>query len=447
MEHSLSPVAIESPIHQVTSLCPECLNTIPGRVVDTPGGVVMKKECREHGFFETPVCSDLAAYERIRHWPRKVTAPARPALPVARGCPHDCGLCPEHDQHTCLAILEVTSRCDLHCPVCLADSRAQGRDLELGVIETALKKLLQAEGGAPPLQLGGGEPTRHPELVDIVRLAARLGFVKTEIETNGLRLARSPELAQRLGDAGLTGVYLQMDGLSDEVFRFLRGADLLATKQRAIDNCLEAGLQVVLSVTVVPGVNDGGLWQMIRFAVARRLTGINFQPIALSGRYPPRLARSGERMTAGHFMREVERQSGGQLLAADLMPLSCPDPRCGLLSYVLIKGGRPLPLRRFLQEQKLVDHVADLSDWDSVIGSLISGNPDNCGCGNSCAPQAEPADVLLGADFFSIGFHGMMDAYSFDLDRARRCCVHLLSADGTLIPFCLNNIMYRKAAG
>lgn len=430
-------------IHEVTSMCPVCLVTIQGEVVGTPRGLVMQKACPEHGAFECVVSSDQEAYQRMRETPRIVSLPARPAMPEAKGCPDDCGLCPAHEQHTCLAIVEITSRCNLPCPVCLADATAHGTDLPVKQVVSALEALRHAEGGVTPLQIGGGEPTLHPELTAIVREARAMGFKKIEIDSNGLLLARGPELAKKLRAAGLSGVYLQMDSLGAEESVYIRGRELLRHKLRAIENCRAAGLQVVLSVTVVPGVNDRELWELIQFGVEQRLTGVNFQSVVLSGRYPTALAEKGERFTAGHFMRAVEEQSGGRLKANDLMPMSCPDPRCGLLAYVVVtKEGELIPLSRLLDDQKLTKFVADLSDWETLLRQLGCEGA-NCGCGDSPAAVAELADLLEGAECFSIGFHGMMDAYCFDQERARRCCVHKLTAEGKLIPFCLYNMKYR----
>lgn len=406
----------------------------------------MKKVCPQHGGFECIVSSDLAAYERMRRSPRIVQLPAQPAMPVAKGCPDDCGLCPAHEQHTCLAIVEITSRCNLPCPVCLADATAEGTDLSVTQVASALEKLLQAEGAATPLQFAGGEPTLHPGLLDIVRKARDMGFRKQEVDSNGLLLASRRSLAGDLRAAGLTGVYLQMDAIDAEASSYIRGRDLISQKLRAIENCRNAGLQVVLSVTVVPGVNDQHLWDMIRFAAERRLTGVNFQSVVLAGRYPAALAANRQRFTAGHFMREVEAQSAGRLRAGDLMPMSCPDPRCGLFAYVVVKrDGELLPVNRLLGDERLRQHVADFSDWETLLRQIGCAS-SSCGCGGGNNALDELVALLDGAECFSIGFHGMMDAYSFDRERAQRCCVHKLTAEGKLMPFCLYNMKYRPQA-
>ena len=432
----------EPALHPVTSLCPECLRTIPGQVTSTGGAVVMGKVCAEHGAFECVVSSDPQAYERMRDWPGLQRSPEQTAMPEAAGCPDDCGLCPAHEQHTCLAIVEITSRCNLDCPVCLAASTAEGEDLTVDQVAAALGKLLQSEGAAVPLQFAGGEPTQHPDLLAIVAKAREMGFTKMEVDSNGLLLAKHPGLAKDLRAAGLSGVYLQMDGLDPREHSFIRGRDLGPEKLGAIENCQNAGLQVVLSVTVVPDVNDHRIWDLVRFGIERRLTGVNFQSIALSGRYPDGLAQRAERFTAGHFMREIEAQSGGELLASDLMPMSCPDPRCGLLAYVIVtKDGALVPVNRVLGDQRMIEPVAEFTDWEPLLRQI------GCGCGPDADQMNALADHLDGAECFSIGFHGMMDAYSFDVDRARRCCVHKLTKEGKLMPFCLYNTKYRPGEG
>jgi uncharacterized radical SAM superfamily Fe-S cluster-containing enzyme len=198
----------------------------------------------------------------------------------------------------------------------------------------------------------------------------------------------------------------------------------------------------VLSVTLVPEVNEHSIWDMIQFAIRQRLTGINFQSVVLAGRYPARLSKS-IRFTAGHFMREAESQSGGKLLATDFSPMSCSDPRCGLLAHIIVtRSGDLLPLRRVVGEEALRQHVADFSDWDVLLKQL-GCDTAHCSCGDEPDAREKLADVLQGSECFSIGFHGMMDAYCLDVERARRCCVHKLNMDGKLMPFCLYNMKYR----
>lgn len=437
----------EKKMNQVQSLCPECLKIIPAVIRETAAGVVMEKVCPNHGPFQATISTDLETYDRLSHSSRKVTKPLSYGTALDRGCPDDCGLCSVHEQHTCLAILEVTSRCDLMCPICLASAEAVGRDLSLEAVEYALQTLLRREGHAIPLQLSGGEPTLHGDPEKIIRLAASLGFKKIEIDSHGLGLSRDPFLAEKLREAGLSGVYLQIDGLTRVISELIRGKDLVEEKLKAVENCKRAGLQVVLSVTVVPGVNDQHLWSMVRFGIEQKLTGINFQPLVRSGRFPKAFGVRLGQFTVGHFLHEIERQSDKRLLVGDLSPIPCPDPRCSVITYALIHRGELVPLNRVYGEKQLMEPLADLSDWGTMIGHIQEKKLVPCGCSGSCGPGEIDGDLFLQSDFFSIGCHGMMDAENFDLERARRCCVHELTPEGRLIPFCLYNIKYRQRRG
>jgi len=427
------------------SLCPECFRVIPADLKETATELLLSKLCPVHGTFETPVATDLAAYKTIAGAPRQVKLPPRFGSSHGKGCPDDCGLCPAHDQHTCLAILEITSRCELGCPICLSSSCVSGEDLSIDQVKVGLSSLISQEGRVAPLQLSGGEPTLHPQLSKIIATADSLGFTKIEIDTNGIRLAEDPSFAERLREAGLTGVYLQMDSLQPDVCRRLRGKDLVDRKLKAIENCQTADLQVVLSAMVVPGLNDHLLWEMVLFGVEKKVTGVNFQSLTLSGRVPGSLFNHSRRFTQTHFGRSLEEQSGGTIKAADFTPIPCPDPRCGALAYVLIRNGRLMPLGRIVEAESLLGPTAGLSDWGALIRQLDEGG---CGCIKGCVPDNDDPFLALGeifvdSDFFSIGYHGMMDAYDFDLERARRCCVHELTPEGRLIPFCLYNVKYR----
>ncbi|WP_439950907.1 radical SAM protein [Desulfatitalea tepidiphila] len=429
-------------LDQTLSLCPFCLKTLPATIrLDARGEVWMEWVCPEHGPQTSPVCPNLESYLSIRNIPRKVKKPAAQRESTDAGCPNDCGLCPAHKQHTCLAILEITNRCDAGCHICLANSVEHGCDLSIEAVEFALRRFIHYEGAPAPLQLSGGEPTLHANLCSIIRLAQSLGFRKIEIDTNGGVLSENQDLCFKLKEAGLSGIYLQMDGIRSDISRRIRGRDLTASKLKAIDNCKRSGLQVVLSVTLLPGLNTNYIWEMVQFGIHQGLTGVNFQPVVLSGRYPQDLpAERSSRLTLGHFQKKIETQSGGIVCVGDMQPIPCPSPLCGAMAYVIISNGKITPLNRLVGKDSLSGFLADQSDWEEVLKCL----DEDCSCGRPCLSGIGNSDSLSGAhDFFSIGFHGMMDAFSFDIERAKRCCVHELLPDGRLIPFCLYNTKYR----
>lgn len=405
----------------------------------------MEWVCPEHGPQSDLVCPDVNVYQDIRRIPRKVKKPAAYYREsIGAGCPDDCGLCRAHEQHTCLAILEITDRCDAGCPICLSDSIKDGRDLSVATVESALRNLIDKEGAPVPLQLSGGEPTLHEGLTSIVRAAHSLGFGKIEVDTNGRTLAQNQDLCFRLKEAGLSGIYLQMDGIRPDISLKIRGRDLTAAKMKTIEACKRAGLQIVLSVTVVQGINSDRMWEMVRFGIEQNLTGVNFQPAVRSGRYPPDLlGNPSKRLTLGWFQKEMEVQSHGALLAGDMTPIPCPSPLCGAMAYLMICDEKIVSLARILEQGRLSNYLADQSDWEQVLSDLHG----SCGCARECRPDMPvPVQFSGGQDFFAVGFHGMMDAFGLDIQRARRCCVHELLPDGRLIPFCLYNVKYRTPA-
>ncbi len=430
-------------LEETKSLCPNCMQVIPARIYSDGVRVFMQKECTLHGIFQGLIWSDYQLYQRSFQFNRKKTKPAEGATSVIRGCPYDCGLCPEHKQHTCLAILEITDKCNLNCPICLASSPKMSEDPNIEQIEDALKKLLGYEGRSTSIQLSGGEPTVRQDLADIINIARDLGFKSIEIDTNGIELAKKPKLAKELADAGLTGIYLQFDGLTAGVQESIRGSyiDLLAIKEKAIERAKKVGLDVALAATIVKGVNDNQLWEIIRYAIKKDTKGVNFQPFAALGRFPPKLFNPMDRVTVPDVVKGIEMQSGGQLKTEDFVSIPCPDNRCAVLTYLIIKNGKITPINRIVDAQNIVDYYAEPADFDEVLKAaseiLCGVNKDNVPC--CSAPMGS-----LEGQYFSIGCHGLQDIWNIDLNRVKRCCVHELTIEGKLVPFCLFNITSQK---
>jgi len=429
-------------VEETKSLCPVCLAPIPAKLVSDGSSIYVDKVCAVHGRFLALISSDAERYLASSKLVHKPIPFAKPATEAKRGCPLDCGLCPEHKQHTCLAILEITGNCNLCCPICLASSKAEGGFmLTMDEFKDALISLLAHEGKATPLQLSGGEPTTHPKLIDFIAEARRLSFKYVEINTNGIALAKKGELAQTYAEAGLNGIYLQFDGVSDDVYRHLRGADLLRIKEEAIYNAKKAGLNVVLAVTAVKGVNDHQLWEIVRFGLKRGVNGVNFQPFAMQGRYPSNQSNPLERITNYDVARLIEEQSNGVIKTDDFLPIPCADPRCQIMSYLAVGKKSVIPLTRLIDKQDMQEYYRSFTNADQMeaaIKELRKTLNDLCGCNptqNVCSfPMSEP-----NARFFAVSSHAMMDVWNADVHRLERCCIHELTPSGKLIPFCLYN--------
>src|SRR5436190_4231435 len=210
---------------QTTSLCEDCLALVPAKLIGEDGGVYLLKRCREHGVQKTLISDDVDYWKSQKDWLKPGDRPLSPQTRTDHGCPYDCGLCPDHEQHSCLAIIEVNEACNLSCPVCFADSSTRRTGHRpLAQIESMMDTLVASEGEPDLLQLSGGEPTIHPQFFEILEAARRRPIRHLMVNTNGLRIAREPGFAERLAEyrPGFE-VYLQFDSLKREALMALRG--------------------------------------------------------------------------------------------------------------------------------------------------------------------------------------------------------------------------------
>ena len=243
---------------QTTSLCETCLETVPAKVIIEDECVWYLKRCRAHGVQKTLISDDLAYWRSQKDWLKPGDRPLHAQTRTEAGCPFDCGLCPDHEQHSCLAIVEINSACNLACPVCFADAEdMHGGHLSLAVIEGMLDALVESEGEPDLVQLSGGEPTLNPHFFEILDAVKRRPIRHVMINTNGLRIAQEPEFVDRLASyAPRLEVYLQFDSMDDDALMNLRGARLSRIRQAALEQLERVGLSTTLVAVVKRGVND-----------------------------------------------------------------------------------------------------------------------------------------------------------------------------------------------
>ena len=304
----------------------------------------LDKSCPEHGYFRTIIWRGPPSYQSWTGPEKRPSPPELCSTSVSKGCPFDCGLCPEHRQHSCCVVLEVTERCNLSCPVCFAESRTLATDPEIATIESWFKLLLSA-GGPYNIQLSGGEPTLRDDLPEIIQIGRSLGFSYFQLNTNGLRLAYDIGYVRRLKAAGLSCVFLQFDGTNDAIYNTIRGTALLSAKTKAISNCADQHLGVVLVPTLVPSVNTGDIGGIIDYALARMpaVRGVHFQPISYFGRYP-KPPRDCDRITIPEVMNQIEQQTAGRIKAAELRPPAAENAHCSFHgNFVLTADGTLKP--------------------------------------------------------------------------------------------------------
>lgn len=439
----------ETILSTTESVCPECLALLPAARVLRDDAIYLRKICPEHGTFETVVWRGADLYAG---WARpKIPAyPERPGMAVTHGCPYDCGLCADHHQQTCTALLEITQRCNLHCPVCFADAAHQPPpDPDLATIESWYRMLL-ASNGTCNVQLSGGEPTVRRDLPEIIRLGRELGFGFIQINTNGLRLAEDPAYAATLRAAGLSSVFLQFDGTESNIFEALRGRPLLQQKIAAIENCAANDIGVILVPVLQPGINDHNVGEILRFALryAPSVRGVHFQPISYFGRYPI-APTDADRLTIPDVMRLVVDQSDGLVAPDALAPGGCENALCSFHgNFVLMPNGRLIPWSKN-EPQGCGCQPTSAAEGAAKARSFVASNwiALDAVVPVSNGPSLGEWDVLLQrakTHTFFISGMAFQDAWTLDLERLRDCCIHTVSPDGRLIPFCAYNLTDRN---
>jgi uncharacterized radical SAM superfamily Fe-S cluster-containing enzyme len=339
---------------QTQSLCETCLKLVPAKILIDGDDVWYQKRCREHGVQMTKISSDAAYYKAELSFLKPGDRPLEVQTKTDFGCPYDCGLCPDHEQHSCLAIIEINEACNLTCPVCFAgSSQAATKQLDLPTIGRMMDALVASEGEPDLLQLSGGEPTIHPDIVQIIDMARERPIRHLMINTNGLRIASDPAFADALAErrAGLE-VYLQFDSLRPEALKALRGADLSKVRRNALEALEARGISTTLVCTVKKGVNDDEMADIIAHALQYRcVRGVTFQPIQDAGRnldFDPKT----DRVLLTDIRRRIVEDSGifGE---SDMIPLPC-NPTAISIGYGLRNGEQVVPVTAMIPKDELV---------------------------------------------------------------------------------------------
>ena len=440
-------------ISTTDSVCPVCLRRIPAQRVAEADGIYMEKTCPEHGDFR--VLLWRGPLEEYNSWERQKQQPADHYCHthVEQGCPYDCGLCEEHLQQVCCVLLEVTQRCNLHCPVCFASAGGTSDDPSLEEIGIWYDELLKA-GGPFNIQLSGGEPTMRDDLADIIRLGKEKGFTYFQLNTNGLRIAEDYDYLQALVQAGLNNVFLQFDGLTERPYEVLRGKPLLKTKLAAIENCRKAKVGLTLVPTIAPGVNDDQVGDLLQFALQKMpvVRGVHFQPVSYFGRCD--LEHGEDRITIPDMLRYMEEQTDGLIRKADFLGGGAENSYCSFHgNFMQMPDGTIKAIRNdsadccCTSSKQSREFVA--RRWSAA--PVVTAGPQSC-----CTAAAKPAetdccggqqtslfDVFLERiENYTLAVSGMLfqDAWNFDLERVRSCYLCEFSPQRKIVPFCAYNL-------
>jgi uncharacterized radical SAM superfamily Fe-S cluster-containing enzyme len=465
------------------SVCPECQKVLPAEIFEKDDKVWIAKACPEHGEFEELYYGDYQMYEKARSFARDGKGVSNPNVdkenPV---CPYDCGLCKMHKSHTALANIVVTNRCDLACWYCFYYAQKMGYVYEptLEQIRFMVKNLV-GEKPVPcnAVQLTGGEPTLREDLTQIIKICKDEGIDHVQLNTNGIKLSQSPSLAMRVREAGVNMLYMSFDGVSEKT-----NPKNHWEVPKAMENCRKAGIGIVLVPTVIKGVNDHELGDILRFGFKNNdvIRGVNYQPVSLVGRMPKK-EREGFRITIPDAIKRIEEQTHGEISREDFYPVPSIMPitnfveaitkkqkyslsthfSCGMATYVFNDNGKMLPITRFVDVEGLFRYLDTLADEIRRGKSRYTAGLNLMFRLNSFIDKSKQPkgfslskmiyNALMKHDYRALGaFHhkslfvGMMhfmDQYNYDVERVKRCCIHYATPDPKMpiVPFCAFNVM------
>ena len=469
-----------------TSLCPECMSRIPMRIYEQDGVIYLEKTCPQHGRFEDIYWGDAELFKWFYgNWynARYVgTGLENPHTKIVSGCPFDCGICPQHKTPTILGIIDVTNRCNMACPVCFAYAGASNYVYEPS-FEQIVEMIKLLRNNSPwacnALQFSGGEPTIRNDLPDLIHEAKKAGITHVEVNTNGLRIAEDIEYFKTLLDAGLSTLYLQFDGLREDIYKTTRArTNLVPIKQKVIDNARRIGLEsIVLVVTLAKGVNDKDLGAIVDYAVKNHdvVRCINIQPVSMAGRLQKDEMRK-LRITIPDAIKEIEEQTNGVVSKWDWRPVNWPvpmtkgmgvirnkvypdftmHPMCGAATFLVVdKDGSYKPIMNYVD----VDRFAEVF-W-GVYYSGAKGKKTMAKLKMLKLLPMAKSDLVRGlirnvitkgsyealGDFMRrivmIGIMHFQDVWNFDLERAQRCAIHYVTPDMKVRSFCTYNSIHR----
>ena len=436
------------------SLCHHCLALVDTKIVFQDEKVWMLKHCKTHGEMRSMIADDVNYYKQLRNYNKQSEMPLKFNTKVHYGCPYDCGLCTDHEQHSCLTIVEVTDRCNLACPTCYASSAPNyGRHRTLEEIEKMFDTVVANEGEPDVVQISGGEPTVHPEFFKILDIAKSKPIKHLMLNTNGIRIAKDIKFVEKLATYMPDfEIYLQFDSFKPEVLEKLRGEDLTEVRKKAIGHLNQFNISTTLVITLQKGENDDEIGQIIEYALQQKcVRGVTFQPTQVAGRNDNYDDISG-RITLTEVRRKIYEQYP-VFTPQDLIPVPCnPDALC--MAYALKIDGEVFPMTHLINPEDLLNNSKNTIVFEHdeklkthMLNLFSTGISVDCAEGEfselmCCLPRVQ-SDTLNYNNLFRILIMNFMDAHDFDVRAVKKSCVHIVSDKMKIIPFETMNLFYR----
>jgi 7,8-dihydro-6-hydroxymethylpterin dimethyltransferase len=440
------------------TICSTCYRKLEGKIVFEDGRVFLLKRCPQHGSEKILLADDVDYYRRCREvFIKPPEMPAHYNTPVQWGCPYDCGLCTDHEQHSCLSLIEICDACNLRCPICYAESGPERQEFRsLSQIERMLDAVVRNETHPDVVQISGGEPTLHPDFFRVLDLAKARPIRHLMINTNGVRIARGEAFVERLVEyMPDLEIYLQFDSFEQGPLEELRGADLRRVREEALERLNRHKLSTTLVVTLKKGLNDGEIGRVIEYGLKQQcVRGVTFQPVQAAGRLE-HFDPATDRLTLTEVRRKITEQTSVFQLE-DILPVPC-HPDSLAMAYALKIDGNVIPLTGMIDPKVLIEggrNTILFEDNEAVRRGMFelfsTAHSPRSGATSlrdllCCLPRLEAPSNLTYENVFRVLIVQFIDAYAFDVRSVKKTCIHIVHPDGRMIPFDTYNLFYRDA--
>lgn len=437
------------------ALCSKCLKTVDAKIIFEDEKVYLLKHCFEHAEEKVLIATDIEYFKSQKDYYKPWDQCETFSTETIHGCPHDCGICPDHEQHACLSIVEITDKCNLSCPICFAWSDPTKEHKSLEEIDKIFDTICAHEAEPDVVQISWGEPTIHPDFFEILDRAKKRPFRYIMVNTNGIKIAEDEEFVKKLSSYQPNfEIYLQFDSFNPEYLRKLRWADLTKIRMKAIENLNKYNISTTLVVVVEKWQNDREIWEILEFATKQKcIRWVTFQPVQAEWRTEG-YSLERDRLTLTEVRQSIIDQFP-TFEGRDIVPLPC-HPENIAMGYALKLGWKLMPLGRYIDRDDLLkwaentiifERNPDFKKHFFDLFSLSKNGESASNCFSSllcCLPKIKMSEKLSYENVFRILIISFMDRHDLDLRSVKRACVMFPREDGKLYPFDTFNLFYRE---
>lgn len=445
------------------SFCHQCKNKerlVSAHIVTRENQVWLRKFCPECKETWAMISSDFMYYKKCNDYLKKPDLPERSLTPIKRGCPFDCGICPQHQNHPCLALFNIIDECNMKCNICYHNSEpGSGNYRSMDEVKKMHETLLKVESTPDLIQVTGGEPSIHPQVIEILKYLKSGPVRHLMMNTNGIRISEDEEFVKELKSIGRGfEIYLQFDSLEETALKRLRNANMKRVREKALAMLDKYDISTTLVCVIQKGLNDDEIPKLIEYATKWKcVRGIVFQPIQDVGRNK---AGGNFRLALSEIREKIISNETVPFDENDMIPLPC-DPHKICVGYALKSDGKILPVtgkipREMITEQKgtiafeqdkgFIKTVIDTISLDTAFGENIVNKDSIKRKLFCCWPEFFAPESMSYENVFRVVIMEFSDMYNFDTTNIKRECNFMIEPDFA-IPFSTYNMGLSRSSG